>query len=62
MPGRYVAVCWLAVLRNDEEIAHQSMKMLEFVVFGVAKGEGIIAIPGKMEVQVDGAPTPEAKP
>jgi ABC-2 type transport system ATP-binding protein len=62
MPGRYVAVCWLAVLRNDEEIAHQSMKMLEFVVFGVAKGEGIIAIPGKMEVQVDGAPTPEVKP
>jgi ABC-type polysaccharide/polyol phosphate transport system ATPase subunit len=56
MPGRYVVVCWVGVVRNDEEIAHQAIKLLEFVVFGVARGQGMVVVPGEVGVQV--APDP----
>ena len=52
MPGRYVVVCWLGMLRNEEETAHQAMKLLEFVVFGVARGRGVVSIPGEVRVRV----------
>jgi ABC-2 type transport system ATP-binding protein len=60
MPGRYVVVCWLAVLRNEEEVAHQALKLLEFVVFGVAKGQGVVAVPGEVGVEI-GEATPEGR-
>src|SRR3954465_8973341 len=31
MPGRYAVVCWLRVMRNEEEVAQQPMKLLNFV-------------------------------
>jgi ABC-type polysaccharide/polyol phosphate transport system ATPase subunit len=52
MPGRYVVVCWLGMLRNEEETAHQAMKLLEFVVFGVTPGRGVVSIPGEVRVRV----------
>ncbi len=52
MPGRYLAACWLGMLRNEEETAHQAMKLLDFVVFGVARGQGVISVPGEVDVQV----------
>ena len=52
MPGRYVVVCWLGMLRNEEETAHQAMKLLEFVVFGVAGGQGVVSVPGELDVRV----------
>jgi energy-coupling factor transporter ATP-binding protein EcfA2 len=52
MPGRYVVVCWLGMLRNEEETAHQAMKLLEFVVFGVTRGRGVVSIPGEVRVRV----------
>ncbi len=63
MPGRYAIVCWVGVLRNEEETAQQAIKLLDFVVFGVAKGQGIVAVPGEVGVQVEPAtaPSPEAK-
>jgi ABC-type polysaccharide/polyol phosphate transport system ATPase subunit len=61
MPGRYAIVCWVAVLRNDEETAQQAMKLLNFVVFGIAKGQSIVSVPGELEVGVDAAPAPEGK-
>jgi hypothetical protein len=63
MPGRYAIVCWVGVLRNEEETAQQAMKLLDFVVFGVAKGQGIVSVPGEVGVQVEpaSAPSPEAK-
>src|SRR5215213_7670980 len=57
MPGRYTVVCWVAVTRNDEETAHQTLKLLEFVVFGVEGGPGIVSIAGDLEVGVESAPT-----
>jgi ABC-type polysaccharide/polyol phosphate transport system ATPase subunit len=61
MPGRYAIVCWVAVLRNDEETAQQAMKLLNFVVFGIAKGQSIVSVPGELEVGVEAAPAPEGK-
>ena len=55
MPGRYAIVCWVGVLRNEEETAQQAIKLLDFVVFGVAKGQGIVAVPGEVGVQVEPA-------
>jgi ABC-2 type transport system ATP-binding protein len=61
MPGRYAIVCWVGVLRNEEETAQQALKLLNFVVFGVATGGGIVSIPGDVGVQLEGAPAPERK-
>jgi hypothetical protein len=62
LPGRYTVVCWVAVMRNDEETAHQTMKLLDFVVFGVESGAGIVAVPGELGVEIEPAPAPEASP
>ena len=60
MPGRYLAACWLGMLRNEEESAIQPMELLEFVVFGLARGQGVVSIPGELDVRVgesdEGAP------
>jgi ABC-2 type transport system ATP-binding protein len=61
-PGRYTVVCWVAVTRNDEETAHQTLKLLDFVVFGVKGGPGIVAVSGELGVKVEPAPAPEARP
>jgi ABC-2 type transport system ATP-binding protein len=62
MPGRYTVVCWVAVTRNDEETAHQTLKLLEFVVFGVKSGPGMVSVPGELDLDVEPATTPEASP
>jgi hypothetical protein len=62
MPGRYAIVCWVAVLRNEEETAQQPMKLLDFVVYGVAKGQGIVSVPGDLDVEIEAAPTPDRTP
>ena len=36
------------------------MKLLDFVVFGVDGGTGIVAVPGELGVDVEPAPAPEA--
>jgi ABC-2 type transport system ATP-binding protein len=59
MPGRYAIVCWVGVLRNEEETAQQALKLLNFVVFGVATGGGIVSIPGEVGVHLEGARAPE---
>jgi ABC-type polysaccharide/polyol phosphate transport system ATPase subunit len=60
MPGRYLVACWLGMLRNEEESAIQPMELLEFVVFGLARGQGVVSIPGELDVRVgesdEGAP------
>jgi ABC-type polysaccharide/polyol phosphate transport system ATPase subunit len=61
MPGRYAIVCWVAVLRNDEETAQQAMKLLNFVVFGIARGQAVVSVPGELELGLEGAPAPETK-
>src|SRR5262245_52977199 len=52
MPGRYLVACWLGMLRNEEETAHQAMKLLEFVVFGVARGQGVVSVPGEIDIKL----------
>jgi hypothetical protein len=61
MPGRYAIVCWVAVIRNDEETAQQAMKLLDFVVFGISRGQAIVSVPGELDLMVDEASTPERK-
>jgi ABC-2 type transport system ATP-binding protein len=60
MPGRYVVVCWLGALSNEEETVIQPVQLLEFVVFGLARGQGVVSIPGELDVRVgesdEGAP------
>jgi ABC-type polysaccharide/polyol phosphate transport system ATPase subunit len=61
MPGRYTVVCWVAVTRDEEETAHQTLKLLDFVVFGVEGGSGMVSVPGELGVEVS-SPAPEASP
>jgi ABC-2 type transport system ATP-binding protein len=60
MPGRYVVACWLGMLRNEEETATQAMNLLEFVVFGFARGQGVVSVPGEIDVRV-GEPRGEVR-
>ena len=60
-PGRYTVVCGATVIRDAREVAHQTMKLLEFVVFGVETGPGIVSVPGELGVEVEQAPSPEAR-
>jgi hypothetical protein len=46
-------------MRNDEETAHQTMKLLDLVIFGVDGGTGMVAVPGELGVEVEPAPAPE---
>ena len=62
MPGRYAIVCWVAMLRNDEETAQQAIKLLNFVVFGIAKGQAIVSVPGELGIELEQAPAPEGRP
>ena len=61
MPGRYTVVCWVAVTRDEEETAHQTLKLLDFVVFGVEGGTGLVSVPGELGVDVS-SPAPERRP
>jgi ABC-2 type transport system ATP-binding protein len=60
MPGRYVVNCWLGMLRNEEETATQAMKLLEFIVYGVARGQGVVSVPGELDIRV-GEPEGEVR-
>jgi ABC-2 type transport system ATP-binding protein len=63
LPGRYSVVCWVASLRNEEEVAQQAIKLLEFTVFGVEGGGEIVSVPGELGVEVEApAPAPKASP
>ena len=57
-PGRYTVVCWAAHTRDADEAAHQTMKLLQFVVFGVEGGPGIVSVPGELGVELESAPAP----
>ena len=53
VPGRYALVCYVGVARNDQEIAQQSVKLLDFVVFGTETPNGIVSIPGEVGVSFE---------
>jgi ABC-type polysaccharide/polyol phosphate transport system ATPase subunit len=62
MPGRYAIVCWVAMLRNDEETAQQVMKLFNFVVFGIAKGQAIVSVPGELDLELESGRIPQGNP
>ncbi len=61
LPGRYTVICWVAVGRERGEAAQHAMKLLDFVVFGVEGGAGIVSVPGEFGVEVEPSPSPEAR-
>ncbi len=53
MPGRYSVVCWVGASRDGPEKGTQAMKLLEFVVFGVTGGPGIVSMPGEVGLEIE---------
>ena len=53
VPGRYAIVCYVGVERNEQEVAQQSVKLLDFVVFGTETPNGIVSVPGEVGVSLD---------
>jgi hypothetical protein len=53
MPGRYAIVCYVGVSRNEEEVAQQSHKLLDFVVFGTTTAGGLVSVPGEVGVNLE---------
>ena len=52
MPGRYSIACYVGVSRSEQEVAQQSHKLLDFVVFGTAAAHGIVSVPGQVDVSL----------
>jgi ABC-type polysaccharide/polyol phosphate transport system ATPase subunit len=61
LPGRYEIVCWIGLLRNEQEAAQQPISLLEFVVFGVDEGQGLVSVPGEIEVVIEEAGATEGR-
>ena len=61
LPGRYEIVCWIGFLRNEEEAAQQPISLLEFVVFGIDEGQGLVSVPGEIDVVIEGAGATEGR-
>jgi ABC-type polysaccharide/polyol phosphate transport system ATPase subunit len=51
-PGRYSIACYVGVSRNEQEVAQQSHKLLDFVVFGTEAAHGIVSVPGQVDVSL----------
>jgi ABC-2 type transport system ATP-binding protein len=61
LPGRYEIVCWIGLLRNEQEAAQQPISLLEFVVFGVDEGQGLVSVPGEIDVVIEEAGATEGR-
>jgi ABC-2 type transport system ATP-binding protein len=61
LPGRYEIVCWVGLLRNEQEAAQQPISLLEFVVFGVDEGQGLVSVPGEIDVVIEEAGATEGR-
>ena len=61
LPGRYEIVCWVNLLRNEEEVAMHPINLLEFVVFGADEGQGLVSVPGEIDVVIEGAGATEGR-
>ena len=61
LPGRYEIVCWIGLLRNEQEAAQQPISLFEFVVFGVDEGQGLVSVPGEIDVVIEEAGATEGR-
>ena len=61
LPGRYEIVCWIGLARNEQEAAQQPISLLEFVVFGVDEGQGLVSVPGEIDVVIEEAGATEGR-
>ena len=52
LKGRYAVTCWVTAPRNEREVAQQVTRLVEFTVEGVELGEGILKVPGDLEVDL----------
>ena len=50
--GRYVVTCWVTTPRNEHEVAQQVTRLVEFSVEGGELGEGILKVPGDLEIDL----------
>jgi hypothetical protein len=62
VPGRYAIVCYVGVARNDQEVAQQSVKLLDFVVFGTEAAGGIVSVSGEVGVSLEARAGTEVRP
>jgi ABC-2 type transport system ATP-binding protein len=53
LDGRYTVACWVTTPRNQHEFAQQVTRLVEFSVEGGEVSEGIISVPGDLEVDLD---------
>jgi len=58
LTGRYAVTCWVTSPRGEREVAQQVTRLVEFTVEGGELGEGILKVPGDLEVDlgVNGGP------
>jgi ABC-2 type transport system ATP-binding protein len=53
LDGRYSVVCWVTTPRSQREVAQQVTRIVDFSVEGGGMGEGILSVPGDLEVDLD---------
>jgi Wzt-like putative exopolysaccharide export protein len=53
LDGRYVVACWVTTPRGQRQVAQGVARVAEFSVAGGGVGEGILSVPGDLEVDLD---------
>jgi ABC-2 type transport system ATP-binding protein len=53
LPGRYFVQCFVARSRQQGDVALHQLRLLDFVVYGVPKGKGIVAVDADVEAELE---------
>jgi ABC-type polysaccharide/polyol phosphate transport system ATPase subunit len=53
LDGRYTVACWVTAPRSQHEVAQQVTRLVDFSVEGGEIAEGLMSVPGDLEVDLD---------
>ena len=53
LPGRYFVQCFVARSRQQGDVALHQLRLLDFVVYGIPQGKGIVAVDADVEAELE---------
>jgi ABC-type polysaccharide/polyol phosphate transport system ATPase subunit len=58
VPGRYFVTCWVSRTRSEGDFAMQTLRLLDFYVYGTRPGPGSVTVQADVEAVLEPAPRP----
>jgi hypothetical protein len=53
VPGRYYLDCWVRQNEDQSIVAIQGLRLLGFVVYGIAPRDGVVTVDAVVEASID---------